>query len=163
MRIIFTRAKAWYKVGSKVIAESEKREYSHVALVHIDETTGIKLVYQASLGIVNCYNYELFLDNNIIVEEYLLDLNNDELLHILRFLHENLGKPYSTVQIILLSIKKLLKLQVNYRNSDNAFICSELVIRVLQILKPDLFVEEVDYKTPSDLNKIINELNIPKC
>lgn len=157
----FSRAKSVWKIGSKIIAESEKRNYSHAYIKIVDPLTGITLVYQASLGMVNVYNYELFLEHNTVVEEYSLEVSHQQYKEIMTFLHQNVGKPYATKQIVFLTIKKLLGFQVKYKNNDESFICSELAIRILVIVK-NVVVEDIDYKTPSDLNKLVNELGLKK-
>lgn len=156
----FSRAKSPWKIGSKIIAESEKRDYSHAYIRFNSKTTGISIVYQASLGMVNAYNYDLFKEHNVVVEEYIV--STDKHTEILTFLQTNLGKPYSKIQILTLSLKKLLGFEVKYKNNDSEFICSELALKIIQIVRPDAKYENQDYCTPSDLNKLVNELNIPR-
>lgn len=164
MQIIigFSRAKSPWKIGSRIIAESEKRNYSHAYVRLVSKVTGVGIVYQASLGTVNAHNYELFKEHNIIVEEYVLDVDEPKAVEILRFMQINLGKPYSKLQILLLSIKKLLGFEVNYSNNDEEFICSELALKILQLVRPDATHSNADYFTPSDLNKLVRELNIKR-
>lgn len=157
----FSRAKESWKIGSKIIAESEKRDYSHAYVKITNPLTKITLVYQASLGMVNMFNYNLFLEHNIVVEEYELDVTHEQYKEILTFLHENVGKPYSKKQILFLAIKKLFRVEMKYQNNDESFICSELAIRILIIVKK-IIVEAIDYKTPSDLNILLNELKLKK-
>ena len=159
----FSRAKSVWKIGSKFIAESEKRNYSHAYIKIVDPFTRVTLVYQASLGMVNIYNYDLFMEHNIIVEEYVMGVDQNQYKEILTFLHQNVGKPYSKKQILLLAIKKLLKFEIQYENRDEAFVCSELAVRVIEIYIPGTTSDtNVDYVTPSDLNGLINRIGIPK-
>lgn len=159
----FSRARDSWKIGSRIIAESEKRDYSHAYIKIINPFTGISLVYQASLGMVNMYNYDLFLDHNVVVEEYIIRVNQAQYKEILTFLHENVGKPYSKTQVMFLSIKKLLGFEVKYQNKDEEFICSELAVRVIEIVIPGTTYDtSIDYVTPSDLNRLVNQLNLPR-
>lgn len=159
----FSRAKSPWKIGSKIIAESEKRNYSHAYIRFACEVTGVQLVYQASLGMVNAYSYELFKAHNVIVEEYILTASGREQdIELLTFLQKNLGKPYSKIQIMLLTLKKLFNFEVKYSNNDAEFICSELAARIVLVVLPEANVNNLDYYTPSDLNKLVNELKIPK-
>jgi len=159
----FSRAKSVWKIGSKIIAESEKRNYSHAYIKIVDPLTGITLVYQASLGMVNVYNYNLFLEHNIVAEEYVMRVNQTQYKKVLTFLHENVGKPYSKDQIFFLTIKKLLGFEVKYQNKDEEFVCSELAVRIIEIVIPGTTYDtSIDYVTPSDLNRLINQLNLPK-
>ena len=159
----FSRAKSFWKIGSKIIAEAEKRNYSHAYIKITDPTTEVNLVYQASLGMVNLYNYDLFKEDNIVVEEYIIsDVPEDKAKELLTFLQKNLGKPYSKKMILLLSIKKLLGFEIKYTDNDTQFVCSELAARVIEIVEGIKLDINVDYVTPSDLNKLINKLNIPR-
>lgn len=159
----FSRAKSVWKIGSKFIAESEKRNYSHAYIKIVDPFTRVTLVYQASLGMVNIYNYDLFMEHNIIVEEYVMGVDQNQYKEILTFLHQNVGKPYSKKQILLLAIKKLLKFEIQYENRDEEFVCSELAVRVIEIYTPGTTYDtNVDYVTPSDLNTLINRIGLPR-
>lgn len=159
----FSRAKSPWKIGSKIIAEAEKRDYSHAYVKIINPFTKITLVYQASLGMVNMYNYNLFLEHNTVVEEYTMTATQENYKEILTFLHSNVGKPYSKTQVMFLSIKKLLGFEVKYQNKDEEFICSELAVRVIEIVIPGTTYDtSIDYVTPSDLNRLVNQLNLPK-
>jgi hypothetical protein len=164
MKIIigFSRAKESWKIGSKIIAETEKRDYSHAYIRITDPITGVELVYQASLGMVNCYNFDLFKQHNVIVEEYCIETTEELFKDVLVFLHQNLGKPYSKIQILLLTIKKLFGFEVKYNNNNEEFICSELATKMILMVYSEANVNNLDYYTPSDLNKLVNELQIPK-
>lgn len=159
----FSRAKSPWKIGSKIISESEKRDYSHTYIRFDCVFTGIPVVYQASLGMVNAYNFDLFKEHNVVVEEYIVRaVDSDKTLELLIFLQTNLGKPYAKTAIVFLTIKKLLRFELNYNDKDEAFICSELALKIVKILHPEITFKNADYCTPSDLNLLVNQLNIPR-
>lgn len=164
MKIIvgFSRAKSPWRVGSRIILDVEKRNYSHVYVRFAHEITGMQIVYQASLGMVNAYNFDLFKEHNVIVEEYLLETTGKaQDIDFLVFLQKNLGKPYSKFAILFISIKKLFKIEVKYNDNNEQFICSELAFKIINIVKPEIEFSNSDYITPSDLNKLINEIRLP--
>jgi hypothetical protein len=76
---------------------------------------------------------------------------------VLKFINENLGRPYSFLQIVAIAFKKLFHVELPYENKDEAFICSEFAKRILDIAG---FTEHSkdDYITPSDLEELMRNL-----
>jgi hypothetical protein len=152
----FSKARSPWKVGSKIIQEGERRDYSHVYVKYKDYLTNVVLITQASHGMVNEMESSIFNDHNIVVKEYLLPTNEQQFIDIITFLKMNLGKPYSKLQLVFIAIKKAIGIEINIKNNDNAFICSELGARVCQIAKID--TNDVDYTTPSDLDRLLENV-----
>jgi hypothetical protein len=153
--VIFSKAKAWYKIGSKIISESEKRNYSHVAL--LISTDHGKFVLQASGNYINMITEDAFLRDNIICNAVLIELYNIQYRNIIYYAMSKLGVYYSKTQLLFLAIKKLLKFEFNYKNGDKAMICSEYVIRSLEHgMKINVRIKR-DYITPSDVETILKE------
>lgn len=150
----FSRAKSVYKLGSQAIQEVEKRAFSHAYIKYIDPITGMVLVSQASHGFVNITNYEIFLEANIVAVEYEHECSEEQFINILRYIYKHSGKPYSKFQLILIGIKKILHFEVNIRNGDKAFICSEWAGNIARILNLNV-PEQLDYETPSDLEMVV--------
>lgn len=158
INIGFSRAKRWYKVGSVVIAKSEARDYSHVYVEYTCQITGVELIAQASHGMVNLMNKVIFLENNIIAKQYVLQCTDKQNLDIMTFIANSLGTPYSMSQVLLLGIKTAFKFQIKSYNKDKYYICSEFAARLCKIL--DIVMpEELDYVTPSDLDRILSEVS----
>lgn len=156
----FSRARSVWAVGSKIIAKTEKRPYSHVYIRNSDLETGLEMVYQASHGYVNAITYSNFKLDNIVVKEYALVTDMNMYLDTLCFIKRRLGIPYSRMQLILIGIKKLLHFEVNIRNGEHAEICSELGERVANHLgiKPTV---DFDYVTPKEVDHMLSVNNIP--
>ena len=157
----FSRAKSPWKIGSTVIRLSEKRNFSHTYVRYVDPTTTIDIVTQASQSFVNEVNYDIFQESNIVCEEYQLDCTEEQFINILTFIKTNLGVKYSTLQILFLGIKKILKFEVKEYNKDKEFICSEFAARICQIagVRAPTYL---DYFTPSDLNTLIKDIKLPR-
>ncbi len=154
----FSRSSSPWKIGSKVIQEVEKRDFSHAYIRYSCLITGVEVVAQASHGYVNEVSYEIFKRDNIVVEEYELELTRDQFKTILTFIQENKGKDYSNMQLLLIGVKKILHIELtDFENRDMAYICSEFAARLLQILGK-LMPEHLDLVTPSDLREIIARL-----
>jgi hypothetical protein len=160
-KVGFSRAISPLKIGSKLIQLVEKRPFSHVYIEFIDPITSIKLISQASHGYVNLVNAEIFFNQNKAIEEYIFECDEQQWLIIEAFMHKNLGKPYSQLQLCLIAIKKLLHITPAISNKDEAFICSEWAKRICDIdnLRLDSNIE-IDYMTPSDLNTLIRNMKL---
>jgi hypothetical protein len=153
----YSRAKSPWKIGSKSIQIAECRNYSHVYLRYKCRVSGVWVVAQASHGYVNEVSYDIFKEDNIVVEEYLIKCTEDEFVDIITFIQNNKGKLYDRMALVFIAIKKLLHFEVDIRNRDKEFICSEFSTRVCRIAKIEV-PKELDYITPSDSNKITRGL-----
>lgn len=161
MKIIvgFSKAKSIFKIGSKIIAKSEARNYSHAFIRYICPITKIELVSQASHGYVNLVSYNIFLEDNIVSKEYKIECTNDQFLEVLKFIENNLGIPYSKLEILILFFKKLLHMDIYYNNHGTSYICSQWAASICSILgikTPD----NLSTFTPSDLDTLLSSANI---
>ncbi len=156
----FSHASSAWMIGSKIIEDVEKRPFSHV-YVKVTDLDGIPMVYQASHGMVNCVTYQGFKTANTVVKEYTLQCTPKQYQDTIIFLKENLGVPYSQSQIVMIGIKKVFHVEMNLHNGINEEICSELGARVCQILGINVG-NDLDFTTPSDLDKILTKNNIPR-
>lgn len=157
----FSRSKSPWKVGSKVIQLTEKRDFSHSYIRYIDCLTEIDIVAQASHGYVNEMNFDIFKEHNIVVEEYLVMCTEEQYLDMIKFIRVNLGRDYSSLQIFFISVKKVLRFEVNVYNKDKQFICSEFAARICGICGVTV-PTYLDYFTPSDLNTLAKDVKLPR-
>ena len=157
----FSKSKSPWKVGSQVIRLGEKRDFSHAYIRYECILTNIQIVAQASKGFVHEMNYDIFQEHNIVCEEYELECSNEQFIEVIKFIRKNLGVDYSKLQIFFLSIKKLFKIEVKEYNKDKEFICSEFAARICQIAGITV-PTYLDYFTPSDLNTLIKDINLPR-
>lgn len=155
----FSHATSPWAIGSTIIAESEKRDYSHCYIRILDPETGIQMVYQASHGYVNTMTFQSFKTANIVVKEYILNPSDKAYLDMVFFCKSYLGAEYSKMQLIFITIKKLLHIQLNINNNNKAFICSEFAAKVCQCDNIK-FDADLDYETPSNLDKVLQDNKI---
>lgn len=133
MIIATSKPKKW-KIGAELIKFYQNTEFSHILIIDGD------LVYQASRGLVNCTHIDVFLQHNIIVDKFSVPSD----LVDMTFVKKQLGKKYSTYQILVLPIYRLFKFK--YLGNNNAkFICSEFVGKALMLPWVD------DTTTPKDI------------
>lgn len=155
----FSKAKSLLAIGSTIISKIEHRDYSHVYIRNYDFETSLEMVHQASHGRVNAIAFENFKLNNIVVKEYKFSPTREQYVDIMRFMKSNLGVPYSRLQLILIGIKKLLRIEVKIKNGTSAEICSELGARVTKIAGIKI-EDNMDFIAPSDLDKILKANNV---
>jgi hypothetical protein len=159
MKIIigFSRSKSPWKLGSKAIQISEKRNFGHAYIKIKCPITDKPLIAQASHGSVNMMALPIFLENNIVVKEYEIECSDIEFQDLMNFICDNLGIPYSQTQIIEIAVKKVLHFEIKSYNKDKYFICSEFAARACQIIKVDMPSTNLDYFTPSNLEVVLAE------
>jgi len=157
----FSRAKSPWAIGSKIIQETEKRDFSHCYIKYEDALTGFIMVSQASLGMVHECTVDRFLDANISVEEYKIECTDEQFLEFYRFNKLNQGVKYSFIQLIGLAFVKLFHVSQWFKNGDSEFICSEWAARILMILGRPM-PDNLDQFTPSDLQKQLILLGIQR-
>ncbi len=158
----FSRSKSPWKIGSKIIQEVEKRDFSHAYIRYSCSITGVEVVSQASHGYVNEVSFEIFKEQNVIVEEYEMSLTREQFKSMLTFIQENKGRGYSQIQILLIGIKKILHIELDqYENRDMAYICSEFGARIMQVLGEKM-PEHLDFLTPSNFREVIINLKSVK-
>lgn len=151
MKIIFgfSRPKK-ERILSKIIRSVEKRPFSH-SYVRFNDPTGLDVIFQASGLAVNLCSIENFLQIETIVEEYEIEIDDSKIQSTWEHVVNQLGTPYSILQLFWILINKILGLEISH-NNGNAVICSETSARFciyLGILVPG----DLDYETPSDFQK----------
>ncbi len=153
-----------FAIGSWLIAESEKRPYSHAYIRFRLPEVNEEMIFQASKGSVNLIHIDRFKEHNIIVKEYDIIIDRSIFFKFYKFVAQNLGKKYSKSQILWLTLAKLLQIKKwpsriydIIKNGESEEICSELALRVFELLGYRL-PENVDVEqfTPSDLDELLS-------
>lgn len=101
------------------------------------------------------------------VEEYELDITEDQFISMFQFCIDKAGKPYGLLDVIGLGISKLLyKIGIKKSNpfyeGDANYFCSQIVMQCLNIIDPIRFNLNADNTSPSDLNNLLKQLNITR-
>lgn len=152
-------------VFSKAIQAGEARSYSHAYIRYECPISGVMMVFQASKGLVNCFNFDIFKQYNYIVKECEIECSLEQFKSFYKFKCENLGKKYSYKQILWFALKKLLKVSSwpksmynVIKNGNNEFICSEIAAIVCSIVGIQLNEQQLDQISPSDLDTILSNI-----
>lgn len=151
----FSRSRSPWKIGSRIIASVESRNFSHAFIQYNCLLTNTAIVSQASHGFVNEMTLEIFELHNIITHKYTINCEDSEFIDMLKFIRSNLGIPYSMMQIVFIGLRKLFGISTNVNNRDKAFICSEWAARICSILKITV-PDNLDTFSPSDLNELLS-------
>jgi hypothetical protein len=153
----FSRSRSPWKIGSRLIQIAEKRQFSHAYFRYTCPISNKQIINQASHGYINEMEYEIFKQENIIVEEYQLICREVEYNDLVSFLRSNLGRKYSQMQIFIIGCMKVLNIKKNiYINGDESNICSEWVAKGAKLISYITNLPIVlDTYTPSDLNEYI--------
>lgn len=153
-----SRAKCDWAILSKAIMLAEKRPFSHVYVRFTEPTTGVEIVFHAAKGMVHACSLTNFLKTNIQVKEYEVDFSESQFKDLLSYMYKNSGVKYSYLQIVSITIQKLLKTKGIYKNGEQEQICSELAIRVLDIVGMRRYFKAEDDITPSDFDSWMKDL-----
>jgi hypothetical protein len=153
----FSRSMSPYRIGSKLIQIAENRPFSHAYFRYTCPMSGKEIVNQASHGYINEMEYEIFKEDNIVVEEYQLDCSDQEYKDLLTFLRSNLGRKYSQKQIFVIGVMKVLGIKKNiYVDGDQMDICSEWVAKGAKLISYITQLPAIlDTYTPSDLREYV--------
>lgn len=142
---------------SRTIRAVEGSEYSHVYIRRVSKYG--EYVYQASGLQVNFMNIDIFLEENVIVEEYEFELPDNKKEELISFFMKYAGASYATSSLfkllIIVGAKRIGKTVRFKGDGDKTFICSELgAFFCEKILSIDIG-DEIDYITPKGLNPIV--------
>ena len=121
------------KVFSNLIRWVTDSEISHV-YVRLPTSIGKDIIFQASGMEVNLCGVDLFIKNGgVIVEEYDVEVSEKVYAATKSFIIDNLGKPYSMLEVFgflfVILIKKFGRWINNpFAQGDKAYICVQLVM-----------------------------------
>ena len=152
LKIVFTKSKKKFPIGSKAIMWWTNKEYSHVAREVVRQDWG-SAYYQASEGSVN-YEYEsVFNEKHEIVKEYVLLIEKELEMDIRKACWKECGKSYGTMQNIGIALVDMgICKDTPWKDGRN---CSELIyLNVLKPLVPSLDINPDTIK-PHQIEQLI--------
>lgn len=137
---------------SWIIRFCTKSQVSHAYVRFVDEERGDD-IFQASGMQVNVERAEDFKSHSVIVEEYDVEVSDEqyELTQLKR--SSEIGKPYSVLQVVgfiwVLSMRQAANRKVRnpFSNGNHAYVCVELVADCIGLN------QESESMTPEDLRR----------
>lgn len=138
--IIFSTQKSKLS-PSTLIRLVECTPYSHVAIkVHSDKLDR-SLIYQANGHGVWFIGEPAFLQENIIIDEFVFEITEEQKTKLLQFAIDNSGKSYGFLQLLGIGYQYLTAMLGNrqsnpFKDGSQSYICVELVAEALDIGSP---------------------------
>jgi hypothetical protein len=151
----FSRPNKW-KLFSWLIRTSYNTDYSHVFIRLHSDTYDRDLVYQASGTTVNFMGMSVFKSHNIILDEFEIDIDEEQKKAMIQFAIDNAGKPYGIKDVIGLGLVRLAELAGKsiknpFRDSKSTYVCSELVSYIIKDYSELDLPKHPSDMTPKDL------------
>lgn len=142
---------------SSIIKAVEGSNFSHIYIRKVSRYG--EYVYQASGLQVNFMNIDIFLKENIIVEEYEFEISEEKKDLLIAFFMKYCGTSYgikALFQILLLILCKRLNIPFQLKgDGTKTFVCSELgALLCKEILEIEI-EGDIDFITPKYLRPII--------
>ena len=150
----FSKAKSSFALFSRAIELVERTPYSHAYVRFVDPRSNVETVFQASHGMVNLYNYDRFLEKNLVIKEYGLPCTEDQFNGLWLFIVRMLGTRYGWLQLMGIALNKLIHVQNPFKDQLATQICSELAARVCAMLGVKM-TEDFDSTDPRKLDQIL--------
>lgn len=131
IEILFARPKKWLPI-SWLIRVIEGSKFSHSAIAYDDYNA--KLVVDSTSHKVKIQPIEIFEKKYKIIETVIVDVNSD---YFLNEIMNHIGKEYGYLTIFGMAIQRFchlfgLKIGNPFGDGDDTFVCSEVVIYMLQ-------------------------------
>jgi len=158
-KIIFglSRPKEW-KAFSALIMSAYSVPYSHAYIKIWSEKYQRYLIYQASSTMVNFMNQPSFLEHNVIVHEFEVEVSEEVKTRVMKFAIDNCGKPYGKKEIVGMAWVRINywcgKDITNPYKDKNTFICSGLVSEIL-VEMGIVLPKHADDMTPQDVYNLL--------
>jgi hypothetical protein len=157
----FSKSKG-FKPLSKAIMYVEDTNYSHTYIKLSNRHFNDFDIYHASKGMVNHMVEKTFLEENEIVKEFSIPIDIEKKKEVINDIRYKLGKPYSKITMLVLFFVNILRRFnistdfIKIIDGEEAYICSELVVRILKannIIDLDI---NLDKATPKQIMQILN-------
>jgi hypothetical protein len=148
-----------------LIRRGEGTPYSHVYIRFYSKSLDRWLVYQASGLAVNFEGFTRFLEKNVLVEEYRIDVTDEEKRKIVQWCVDEAGVPYGSKWFLGMAWVRLVKLWFDcklrnpFPSGTSTFACSKLCGYVLKLLGKRYSDSELENADPKWINQQIRSWN----
>jgi len=154
----FSRPKKGFKPFSWIIRLVEWTPYSHVYIRSYSVGLDVDLIYQASGAQVNFMGLEMFRSHATIIDEFEVEISDEQYRSFMRWAIINSGADYSIKQILGIALFKMFNLDRNpFKNGTKAWVCAELVEFVLmKFIGVSIDEKELETAGPKKIHEICN-------
>lgn len=159
----FSTVRKRFSLFSWAIRAVEQTKYSHVYIKFWSESMQRWLIYQASHMAVNFMGEQRFLNEEIIIEEFVINVTPEQKAKILQYCVDTVGTPYGVSQIFGMAYARVLaRLGYNMYNpfSDGSktMVCSELAGHILMVMGEEVDPFELEIQGPKWIHEKVVEL-----
>lgn len=156
-----------FKIHAWLIMKIDQAPFDHTYLKFHSESLNRDIIYQAVGKGVQFVGKTLFDTKSKSIEEFEIEVEDDDYTKMMCFCVDNAGIPYGFIQVIGAGIVKILsKFGKHIENPFNVGLtnefCSEVVLRCLNKVDSKNFNLKAENITPKDLNVIIKSLNFKR-
>lgn len=150
MKLVFGFSKrTGFNLLSSLIRLVTNRPFSHAYVKFVEPNTGATVVFQASGLSVNMIEYGNFLIKEVPIEEYQIEVPDQDVEIAFRYMYQQLGTNYGSLQLILDLIYIGFRIKLPFKSTGE--VCSEQAARLAKLIGLDI-QGDPSYCTPSDLN-----------
>lgn len=158
----FSRPKKW-KPFAAAIMSGYGINYSHVYVKIRSEKYDRTLIYQASQSVVNFVGSVFFDTDNIVVEEFELDISAEGKIKLMQFAIDKAGTPYGMKEAIGLGYVRIcqlfgIKKKNPFSDGEHTYVCSGLVAQILKENFDMKNISDTDDFTPKDVYMLLTSL-----
>lgn len=163
----FSTHKNKYAPFSLAIRAVQGTDYSHVYVRTESKYWNRSYIYQASGTKVNMVTLPVFLDSNVVLKEFRIQVPDETYKKVVGYAMDKCGKDYGVFQILglvyVLAAKRVCDKNIKNPIKDG-FICSELVAILLRELSDQFQIEDFLYEnkltydtiTPKDIDLLLS-------
>lgn len=126
-----------FRLFAWLIMKSYGIPYDHVFLKFHSNTYDRDIIYQASKMMINFMGSEVFAKENIIVQEFEIEVSDENWSKLMQFSIDNAGKPYSLKEILGFTLVKICswfgkEITNPFKEGTEEYVCSVLADYVLE-------------------------------
>ena len=157
----FSKPKRW-KPFAQLIMFAYGISYDHVYVRFYSEAYDRNIIYQASKSIVNFMGNDVFKSENIIINEFEINISDESDLKLMQFMIDNSGKPYSLKEIVGLAYVKInrffnRKIENPFKTSTESYVCSTIASYILQNYTDIKNLIDYEDMSPEDVYNLLSK------
>ena len=154
-----------FKFYAWLIMKCDRATFDHAYLKFHSDSLDRDIIYQAVGKGVQFIGKLQFEKHSKAIEEYRLNIEENNYTTMMRFCVDNAGISYGFKEVLGLALVKLCaKFGKHIANPFNQGakeeFCSEIVSRCLNEAKPDEFNIDAENISPKELNTLLKQLNV---
>lgn len=154
---------------SWLIMAAEHTNFSHAYVKVRSESLDRDIIYQATGAGVHFIGTTMFSQTAEVIEEYEVEIGEEDRVRFLQWAIDNAGKPYGRLQLVGLGLMRLAKLfgfniKNPFANGSTAYVCCELAAAALESVKlgPKFGYDDMDLNNLRDFIRIIGKKKTPQ-